>query len=101
MSKFLFLKIFSHLISLNAMKHLQSNGRCSVVYGLSKTVGTLREDGSDSLLPSKRVIMGLIDYSINFFNSDSGGNVRKTSNPFHALCIIPCHRFDIVFGIST
>ena len=45
-------------LSLNAMKHLQSNGRSNVVYGLSKMVGTLREDGSDSLLPSKTVIMG-------------------------------------------
>lgn len=63
-------------LSINAMQQLAHNGRSNMLYGLSKGLGTPREDGSDSVFPSKKVVSGLMEYSINFYNSGSGENVR-------------------------
>ena len=63
-------------LSMNAMKQLARSGRSNVLYGLSKGLGTQREVGSDSVFPSKKVITGLMEYSLNFFNSGSAQNVR-------------------------
>ena len=38
------------------------SGRSNVVYRLSMALGTKREDQTDSLLPSKRMPMGLIEH---------------------------------------
>ena len=54
-------------MSLNAMKQLESRGRSNVVYGLAHGLGNKRADGSDSLFPSKKLITGLLEYSVNFF----------------------------------
>ena len=52
-------------------KHLQSCGRSNVVHQLVRALGSLRDDGSDSLLPARRMPMGLIEHCVNFFNSSS------------------------------
>lgn len=54
------------LLSLNAMKQLVCAGRSNIVYGLSKGLGTLRPNKSDSVFPSKSLITGLVEYSVNF-----------------------------------
>lgn len=66
---------FLHL-SLQAMKHLQSSGRSNMLYGLAIGLGTKRKDGSDSVFPIHKVVAGLMEYSINFFNAEFPQNVR-------------------------
>ena len=56
---------------ISASQHLLQNGRSNVVYGITKAIGTKRSDGSDSRLPAKRMPMGLLEHTANFFNSDS------------------------------
>ena len=58
-------------LSLSAMAHLKSCGRSNVVYSLVKCLGTMRNDGSDSLLPAKRMPLGLIEHCVDFFASPS------------------------------
>ena len=41
------------MLSLTAVEHLKSCGHSNVVYSLVKCLGTMRSDGSDSLLPAK------------------------------------------------
>ena len=55
----------------NAMVQLKQNGRSNVLYNLAKGIGTLREDGSDSRFPSKRMSMGLVEYAADFFVADN------------------------------
>ncbi len=64
-------EVDAHFISLSlyAMKHLTSCGRSNVDYGLSKGLGSMQQDGKDSVFPAKRVITGLVEYSVNFFNA--------------------------------
>ena len=57
--------------TVNGMNHLKTCGRSNVIYLLAKSLGTLRPDESDSLLPAKRMPMSLIEYSVNFFNATS------------------------------
>lgn len=60
----------------NAAQHLHSCGRSNIIYLMAKGIGTMRPDNSDSLLPAKRMPMGLIEYTANFFASD---NVQQVS----------------------
>ena len=55
----------------SAMQHLKKNGRSNLVYQLCKCVGTMRSDGSDSLLPVKRMPTGLIEYVLNFYSAQT------------------------------
>ena len=56
---------------VNGMNHLKQCSRSNVIYLLAKSLGTIRPDGSDSLLPAKRMPMGLIEYCVNFFNANT------------------------------
>ena len=47
-------------LPLKAMKQLAHSGRGNLLYGLCRGLGTQREDGSDSVFPSKRVVTGMI-----------------------------------------
>ena len=58
-------------LAISVMEQLQSSGRYNVVYRLSKVIGTKRKDQSDSLLPTKRMPMGLIEHCVNFFAASS------------------------------
>lgn len=57
--------------TVHGMNHLKACGRSNVIYLLAKSLGTMRTDGSDSLLPAKRMPMGHIEYCVNFFNATS------------------------------
>ena len=59
------------MLAASAMEHLKSCGRSNVVYNLAKVLGTMSNDRSDSLLPAKRMPMGLMEHCINFFSSSS------------------------------
>jgi len=70
--------------AVNGMEHLQACGRSNVIYSLAKSLGTKRLDGSDSLLPAKRMPMGLIEYCVNFFNASSRQQVFHAADfPLH------------------
>ena len=58
-------------LAFSAMQHLKKNGRSNLVYQLCKCVGTMRSDGSDSLLPVKRMPTGLIEYVLNFYSAQT------------------------------
>ena len=58
-------------LSMLAMKHLESCGRSNVLYSLAKSLGTMRNDGNESLLPARRMPLGLIEHCVNFFCSTS------------------------------
>ena len=58
-------------LSLIAVRHLNQCGRSNVVYGVAKAIGTMRPDESDSRLPARRMPMGLLEYMVNFFNSNT------------------------------
>ena len=55
----------------HGIQHLHQQKRSNVIYSLAKAVGTMRPDGSDSLLPVKRMPMGLIEYAVMFFTASS------------------------------
>ena len=57
-------------LSANAMIYLQNCQRSNVIYLMSQALGTMRSDLSDSLLPAKRMPMGLIEHSVNFFTAE-------------------------------
>ena len=70
-------------LTLRAMTHLKQTGRSNVLYGLAKGLGQMRTDGTDSRFPALRMPMGLLEYAVSFFNSESMNQVYKCS-----LCIV-------------
>jgi len=58
-------------LAISGMNHLKECGRSNVIYSLVKSLGTMRPDQSDSLLPAKRMPMGLIEHCVNFFCATS------------------------------
>ena len=44
---------------------------------MAKTIGTIREDGSDSRFPVKRMSMGLVEYIASFFAADNLQSASK------------------------
>ena len=69
-------------LAVLAMQHLCSCGCSNVVYKLVKVLGTMRDDQSNSLLPARRMPMGLIEHCVNFFSSSS---IREVNA--HVLCV--------------
>ena len=63
-------------LSIKGMIQLEMTKRSNILYGLAKGLGTQCSCGSDSLFPTKQVITGLVEYSINFFNAKTIAEVR-------------------------
>lgn len=57
--------------SLAAMQRLQHAGRSNILSRLAKALGATRPDGIESLMPVHRMPVGLIEYAVNFFTSNS------------------------------
>ena len=57
--------------SLMCMRNLKLAGRSNIFAGLAKAIGTMRPDGSDTLMPVSHMPVGLIEYAISFFTSNS------------------------------
>lgn len=55
--------------SVTAMCNLSQCGRYNIIYGISKGIGTFRPDGSDTLIPIRKMPMGLLEYLTKFFIS--------------------------------
>ena len=51
------------------MEHMQKSGRSNLFYQFAKGFGTLRPDGSDSVLPALRMPTGLIEYCSIFYST--------------------------------
>ena len=83
-----FLELANH-----GMHHLKEHGRSNLIYQLARCVGTMRADGSDSLLPVKRMPTGLIEYAVNFFNARIGTKV-------HANILLPTHGLSLIISYS-
>lgn len=62
-----------------AVHHTHKCRRTNVIYNLAKALGTMRVDGSDSLLPAKRMPMGLVEYTAAFFAASSINKVYTYS----------------------
>ena len=55
----------------NSLEHLHRAGRSNVVYNFVYALGTLRRDGTDTLLPVARMPMGLMEYTVSLFCESS------------------------------
>lgn len=64
-------------LAVDAMHNLRTSGWSNTVYLLAKALGTMRTDHSDTLLPVKRMPMGLIEYAVTFFSATSVQQVHK------------------------
>lgn len=58
-------------LSIDSMQNLKDGRRCNVLYKFAKATATMRDDGSDTLLPIKRLPMGLLEHCVNFFTATS------------------------------
>ena len=58
-------------LCLIAMERLKQMGRYNLVHGLVYGLGVMREDGSDSRLPTTKMPIGLLEYIISFYHSES------------------------------
>jgi len=54
-------------LAANGMAHLHKCNRSNVIYLMCQALGTMRPDQSNTLLPAKRMPMGLVEYMVNFF----------------------------------
>lgn len=89
-------------LSLNAMKQLSPCGRSNIVYGLAKGLGTKRADGTDSLFPSNKVITGLFEYCVQFFNAGNNSqHVRRYKTYVYDSCITNSLLFLRLFVLRT
>ena len=64
------------ILSAKAMAQLKHSDRSNVLYNLAMGLGTLRDDGSDSRFPTRRMPMGLVEHMANFFVAEE---MRKVS----------------------
>ena len=64
------------ILAAKAMVQLESSNQSNVIYNLAKTIGTIREDKSDSRLSTKQMPMGLIEYIANLFAADTVQSVK-------------------------
>ena len=53
------------------MERLKQCGRSNVIYNLAKELGTMRNNQTDSCFPVNKMSMGLIEYTCNFFVSET------------------------------
>ena len=62
-------------LSLKGMNHLSEAKRMNVLYELARGLGIMRPDGTDSLFPTSRMPMGMLQFMVGFFNASPGRNV--------------------------
>lgn len=65
-----------------AAQQLQNSGRANILYLLAKGLAIMRPDGSDSLIPVTRMPMGLLEYTICFFNANY---IQQVYNNIHVM----------------
>jgi len=77
------------VFAAKAMDCLKCNYRSNVLYKLAKDIGTMREDETDSRLPTKRMPMGPVEYAADFYANDNLQSVRI----FNKRRYIKYHKF--------
>lgn len=65
-------------VALKGMQKLNGSGKSNIIYGLYKGLGTCRPDGNDSLFPTSKMPMGLVEYVVNFFITKAGNKVSTS-----------------------
>ena len=78
-------------LSIKGMLNLQSSKRSNILYSLAKGLGTQRPNDTDSLFPTKSVVTGLIEYSVNFFCLKTVSQVKVHYTHAHIILIIVVH----------
>lgn len=78
-------------LTIQGMEHLHKSGRKNVIYLMAKALGTNRPDGSDSLLPTSRMPMGLVEHIVNFFTAISLQQVRQYMSQCYFVLYIDIH----------
>ena len=63
------------IIALQAMANLQKSGRSNVLYRLARGLSSMRRDGRGSKFPTNRMPMGLLEYMVGFFDSQTSSQV--------------------------
>ena len=53
------------MLAAQGMAQLKKAGRSNILYSLAKGLGTMRTSGSDSIFPSKQLVIGLVEHSVN------------------------------------
>lgn len=82
-------------LSLNGMKHLNEMKRMNVLYELAKGLGVMRPDGTDSLFPTLRMPMGMLQFMVGFFNASPGGNVSNHYN----FCVLKSDNRIVLYNL--
>ena len=82
-------------LAIQGMERLRKAGRKNVIYLMAKALGTARPDGSDSLLPTSRMPMGLVEHIVNFFTATSLQQVGQ--HHCYTSCIIILYVVDILY----
>ena len=71
--------------SIHAMRTQKENGRSNVLYRLTKALSTPRSDGRGSKFPADRMPMGLLEYMVAFFDSETLPQVGKCKVRFNVI----------------
>ena len=74
------------VLSARAMNRLHQVKRSNVLYNIAKGLGNMRPDGSDSVFPSTRMPMGLLEYMAGFFTAEEMRKVRIQHNITYVWC---------------
>ncbi len=74
-------------LAAKAMAQLKRSERSNVLYNLAKGIGTPRDDGSDSRLPTRRMPMGLVEHIVNFFVAEAMRKVRGSCMHLIFFCL--------------
>ena len=54
-------------LATNGMVHLHKCNLSNVMYLMCQALGAMKPDQSDTLLPAKRMLMGLIEHIVDIF----------------------------------
>lgn len=66
--------------ALKGKQKLQAAGRSNVIYGLCRGLSLCRsDDPHDTLFPISRMPMGLLEYMVEFFNSEAAHTVSHNN----------------------
>jgi hypothetical protein len=78
---------------IQAKDHLVQNHRRDVVSDLVQVIGTMRKDSSDSLLPVRRMPMGLLEYMLAYYAADTKNGVSSSLKVLMSFYVRPSNNF--------
>ena len=82
-------------LTVNGIKHLRECRRTNVIYALSKAIGSMRADETDSLLPVRRMPFGLLECAVNFYTASSIQKVNCCVYKYVVTCKMLYYLFCI------